>query len=664
MDNLYASLEDQYGLPFGTLSAVEHVESRGNDKAVSPKGAKGRFQFMPETAKAYNVDVTDPISSATGAAKYLSDLAKHYGAIQPAIAHYNGGTAAGRAVAAGQEPPAKETQDYLQKVNSNIKIDPNKIQWSDELPKAENVTWDTGKPDTSNMSNAELFARGLKSSAVNTITGLGQAIDPLARQLNEYFPAVSKFGEKLGFTPTEQSRAGIENEIRQNRIQDQGILNTPAGMVGNVAGDIGQALLLPGGTIAKTAGAGAALAGIQPTLGNENRLQNALGGAVSGAIGQGVVEGASRLVRPVAKQLSPIAEKGVQILKDAGVPLDLAQQTGSNVLNRAKAFLSDNYITSPAQQAFAQTQKAAYNKAIANTFGEDATHITKDVIQAAKDRLGANYDAIVSRNNIHLDDVLENHLNNIGKEAESVLNPDNYNIVKKQIDNILAKADSNGGAIHGNQYQAIKEVLDKISGGENQTVGGYARELKDSLLDGLTRSAKATGNKEDVALLKETNKQYGNMKKVENTVDFSTGEISPAKLYNHLKTKTNRYSFYQDDPQLANLAMAGKNILGEKMPNSGTPARLAQLAAPAALGGAIGGLQQGDLQGIGEGAVLGIGVPKLVQYGINNPRAAQALMKGVSNTPLRAIGLAPKYFGGGKIPLADYIKNLNTQEQQ
>jgi len=50
MDNLYASLEKRYMLPEGALSAVESTESGGNDSAISPKGAKGRFQFMPATA--------------------------------------------------------------------------------------------------------------------------------------------------------------------------------------------------------------------------------------------------------------------------------------------------------------------------------------------------------------------------------------------------------------------------------------------------------------------------------------------------------------------------------------------------------------------------------------------------------------------------------------
>ena len=87
MDNLYASLEQRYGLPEGALSAVESVESGGKDEATSPKGAKGRFQFMPATAQAYGVDVSDPVSSAHGAAQYLSDLQKQYGSFRAAVAH-------------------------------------------------------------------------------------------------------------------------------------------------------------------------------------------------------------------------------------------------------------------------------------------------------------------------------------------------------------------------------------------------------------------------------------------------------------------------------------------------------------------------------------------------------------------------------------------------
>jgi soluble lytic murein transglycosylase-like protein len=47
----FGALEGKYGLPAGLLSSVAATESGGDPYAVSPKGAKGLFQFMDGTAK-------------------------------------------------------------------------------------------------------------------------------------------------------------------------------------------------------------------------------------------------------------------------------------------------------------------------------------------------------------------------------------------------------------------------------------------------------------------------------------------------------------------------------------------------------------------------------------------------------------------------------------
>lgn len=84
--------EKREGLPEGSLLSQANIETRGNPNAVSVKGAQGLFQFMPATAKQYNVDVNNPWDSLRGAAEYLGDLNKQYkGNFKAALAHYNGG---------------------------------------------------------------------------------------------------------------------------------------------------------------------------------------------------------------------------------------------------------------------------------------------------------------------------------------------------------------------------------------------------------------------------------------------------------------------------------------------------------------------------------------------------------------------------------------------
>lgn len=88
-----AGIGSMSGLPPGLLEAQAFVESRGNPRAVSPKGAKGLFQFMDPTAKQYGItDPFDPSQSAMGASRYDSDLLRKYGGdLRKALAAYNWG---------------------------------------------------------------------------------------------------------------------------------------------------------------------------------------------------------------------------------------------------------------------------------------------------------------------------------------------------------------------------------------------------------------------------------------------------------------------------------------------------------------------------------------------------------------------------------------------
>lgn len=87
-----AAAEQKYGLPSGILQGQASVESGGNPKAVSGKGAVGLMQFTPATAKAYGVDPTDPASSIDGAARFMADnLKATKGNVPEALRLYQGG---------------------------------------------------------------------------------------------------------------------------------------------------------------------------------------------------------------------------------------------------------------------------------------------------------------------------------------------------------------------------------------------------------------------------------------------------------------------------------------------------------------------------------------------------------------------------------------------
>lgn len=680
MKNLYSSLEEQYKLPSGILSSIESVESGGDISAVSRKGAKGNFQFMPDTAKAYNVDVNDKLSSAQGAARLMADLIKEYGSVQAALAHYNGGTKAGQAVAAGNEAPYEETKGYLQKVNSKLKVNPENITWSDmaapqssvtvSSPNPADITWNNSKKiDTSKMSDSELFTQGLIGSGKTTATGIGQALDLPAQFLERKLKGtaigdvISQFGQKLGLPTAEQAAAQRPEEIRQLREENKPISETTAGMAGNITGDIGQALLLPGGTLLKTGLAGTTLGAAQPIAEGESRVMNAVGGGTAGVLGQAGVNVLGRMAQPVVKNLTKQAEKGVQVLKDAGVPLDLAQETGSKVMSWAKRLTSDNPFTGGGSQAFVNAQNNAYTRAISKTMGEDAERITPEVIQNAKLRLGDAYNDLFERNGVRVTRNFQKSLDELKLDSEKVM-PEGQKGITNIVNDILDKSKVNMGHLTGKQYQAIKQQLSAMEA-QGGTAGHYAGELREKLFEGLSDTIKKIGSEKDLELLKQTNKQYGNMKKIEDVaLKDPEGHISASQLYNSLTAKSKRNSFYQEDPELARLASAGKSVLPEKMPNSGTAARLAgQAAIPTAVAG-FELAREGD---VGNAAKLGLSAyvaPKLLQKALTSQGVAgKYLREGVGNVPLRSLLEAPSKLGIGKLPLAYETEYLQRGKQ-
>jgi hypothetical protein len=123
LDAFANEVEKKYGLPTGIVEALKNAGERtpsqdSGQPTISNKGAKGVMQFIDSTRKAYEHDVNDPFASIDAAGRYVKDLMNQYKNPMAAIAAYNGGNAAGKAVLQGKSPPAKETQDYLSRIKS------------------------------------------------------------------------------------------------------------------------------------------------------------------------------------------------------------------------------------------------------------------------------------------------------------------------------------------------------------------------------------------------------------------------------------------------------------------------------------------------------------------------------------------------------------------
>ncbi len=117
--NVQAILKDageKHGLDPDFISSVVHAESSYNAKAVSPKGARGLMQLMPQTAKQLGVkDSFDPAANVEGGTKYLRTLLDQYnGDVVRTLAAYNAGAL--RVQQYNGVPPYPETRAYVRRI--------------------------------------------------------------------------------------------------------------------------------------------------------------------------------------------------------------------------------------------------------------------------------------------------------------------------------------------------------------------------------------------------------------------------------------------------------------------------------------------------------------------------------------------------------------------
>lgn len=133
----------RYGIDPRILRVLCYLESRFRLNAISPKGARGPMQFMPETAVRYGLsNPHDPKMAIDAAGRYFRDLLRRFdGRIDLAFAAYNAGEGTveafrngrvlrlsnGKVINAarlitGGIPPYRETQNYVRSAIDLLRV--------------------------------------------------------------------------------------------------------------------------------------------------------------------------------------------------------------------------------------------------------------------------------------------------------------------------------------------------------------------------------------------------------------------------------------------------------------------------------------------------------------------------------------------------------------
>lgn len=104
-----------YGIEPEFLQAVVEVESGYDIYAVSPRGAIGLMQLMPDIIKRYNViNPYNPYHNLEAGILHLKELLDEFGRKDLALAAYNAGRL--KVYQCKGVPPIKETMDFVRRV--------------------------------------------------------------------------------------------------------------------------------------------------------------------------------------------------------------------------------------------------------------------------------------------------------------------------------------------------------------------------------------------------------------------------------------------------------------------------------------------------------------------------------------------------------------------
>jgi hypothetical protein len=425
--------------------------------------------------------------------------------------------------------------------------------------------------------------------------------------------------------------AGVNQGIVVDRNNfDAVAANSPAAQVGRVGGQIiGTAPLLGAGgaAIEGATGIGAAAGPVESALmagtgagagasaltssasdeplGNQIAFGGLTGAAMfpagyaASALGAGLRRGIFGAASPETAQLAQTARN------QYGIPVTAGQISSNPMMRFADSVLQR--LPFSGYGARTAEQQSAFNRGVAQTFGENTDTVNSATINRARDRIGTMFDSVAARTPvIQADQPFYQHLGTILNDARSVLPQSEIAPLENQMRDLLTTVDPQTHTFSGETYQALTRKgapLDRAIQSKDPNVRYYAAQVREALDDAMQRSA-PQGAQDD---LLEARRQWRALKTVEPIATpkkAPTGDIRPALLATQAAK-----SYPRGNGPLSDLAAIGQRFLTEP-PSSGTSERLLAMKLGAtALGAAgIGGAAyEIDPENFQRNAALGIG---------------------------------------------------------
>lgn len=356
-----------------------------------------------------------------------------------------------------------------------------------------------------------------------------------------------------------------------------------------------------------------------------------LSGALPGAIGAGVLGTLGKVVRPIAKDAISKARQGyVDILKQIGIEdLSPAQLTGNKNLGTIESVLAQMLPTAGAARKKSEGQLRKFTQAALSKAGINADEITPEIRAAAEKSFGDRYTNMFAGKMVDIDEPVLKTVSEITTKQLQKLPSDVKPIIQSYLTDIVQAP---GRKLTGEAYQEARSNLTKQAhslAARDSFTAGTLRKIRDSLDDAAIRSIPEA----EAGKLKQLNREYSNYKTIQKAASRISensleGVLSPSALAQAVET-SNKAKGQKGYGDLYNLSRAGRSVLTDNIPNSGTAQRLAaqQLLTLGAGSGTYAFTKDPELSLGVAGATLG--GPKAFQLLLDSPAAQRYFTKGI-----------------------------------
>jgi len=306
------------------------------------------------------------------------------------------------------------------------------------------------------------------------------------------------------------------------------------------------------------------------------------------------------LTRPAAAMVSPTVDPSVRALMNEGVTPTTGQILGGGYKRFEEGLTSipviGDYIKSAQGRAVEQLSTAAFNRALKPIGASLPSGTTgREAVQFVSDKLDDAYGKLLPKMTVVQDTPFQTEIANLRNMVDGgAINQASKDFFNKWIDGNVLNKFQGQGAITGQTLKQVqsdlRETINRLgvsTDADQRLIGDALKEAQDQVRQLVIRN-----NPQFSKELKAIDTGYANFKRVEKAAGLTGAEegvFSPAQLQSAVRAmdrSKDKSKFATGEALMQDLSETGKTVLGNKLPDSGTPYR--SLAALIASGGAAG----------------------------------------------------------------------------